>query len=267
MPLQQYHGGTITTLTKKFGIKYLGGAITKMEQSQKNKTLCLPSDPDVHFVPQIFGVEGYGARPDQHLEPEIADWEWIYLAYNEPNQPDQSDIPPKIAAQNYKELTEQYPDKVVVSPATGHVDTEWFDEFWEECLILECRIDYIATHQYKGTIDERMKQLKDYSLRYGKQIWLTEFALALEEDTEKIVEFVEEFLPRLEEAGFIFRYSWFYTRYYIDHDHTDPWFWLDSNNSLMEQDRAELSLVGQAYDKPWHLESFREKFRASKKGL
>ena len=62
-------------------------------------------------MPQIFGVEGYGARPDQHLEPEIADWDWIYLAYNEPNQPDQSDIPPKIAAQNYKELTEQYPDK------------------------------------------------------------------------------------------------------------------------------------------------------------
>ena len=62
-------------------------------------------------MPQIFGVEGYGARPDQHLEPEIADWEWIYLAYNEPNQPDQSDIPPKIAAQNYKELTEQYPEK------------------------------------------------------------------------------------------------------------------------------------------------------------
>ena len=80
----------------------------------KNKTLCLPSDPDVHFVPQIFGVQGYGARPDQNLEPEIADWEWIYLAYNEPNQPDQSDIPPKIAAQNYKELTEQYPDKGTV---------------------------------------------------------------------------------------------------------------------------------------------------------
>ena len=52
----------------------------------------------------------------------------------------------------------------------------------------------------------------------------------IEEDEGKIVEFVEEFLPRLEEAGFIFRYSWFYTRYYIDHDHTDPWFWLDSNN-------------------------------------
>ena len=67
----------------------------------------------------------------------------------------------------------------MVSPATGHVDTEWFDEFWEECLILECRIDYIATHLYTGTIDERMKKLKDYSQRYGKQIWLTEFAVAL----------------------------------------------------------------------------------------
>ena len=144
----------------------------------------------------------------------------------------------------------------MVSPATGHADTEWFDEFWEECLRLECRIDYLATHLYTGTVDERMDKLHKYSQRYGgKQIWLTEFAVANEANTTKIVEFVEEFLPKLEQAGFIFRYSWFYTRYYINHDHSDPWFWLDSNNSLMEQDRAELSLVGQAYDKPWHLQN------------
>ena len=37
MHFQLYHGGTITTLTKKFGIKYLGGAIMKMEQSLKIK--------------------------------------------------------------------------------------------------------------------------------------------------------------------------------------------------------------------------------------
>ena len=59
-----------------------------------------------------------------------------------------------------------------------------------------------------------------------------------------IAEFVEESLPRLEEAGFIFRYSWFYTRYYIDHDHTsNPWFWLDSYNKLAEQINSSLADV------------------------
>ena len=37
-----------------------------------------------------------------------------------------------------------------------------------------------------------MKKLKEYSQRYeGKQIWLTEFAIAREPNVTKIVEFVE----------------------------------------------------------------------------
>ena len=34
---------------------------------------------------------------------------------------------------------ELYPDRTLVSPATGHADTEWFDEFWLQCQILGCR--------------------------------------------------------------------------------------------------------------------------------
>ena len=33
----------------------------------------------------------------------------------------------------------RYPDRTLVSPATGHMDTEWFDEFWAECELLGCR--------------------------------------------------------------------------------------------------------------------------------
>ena len=50
-----------------------------------------------------------------------------------------------------------------------------------------------------------------------------------EGNTTKIVEFIEEFLPRLEFADFIYKYSWFYTRYYEDHNHEGN-FWIDSNN-------------------------------------
>ena len=60
----------------------------------------------------------------------------------------------------------------------------------------------------------------------------------------------------MEHADFIDRYSWYYTRYYENHEENDG-FWLDSNNSLLKLDRPELSAVGKAYDKPWHQEKYR----------
>ena len=72
------------------------------------------------------------------------------------------------------------------------------------------------------------------------------------------MEFVEEFIPRLEHANFVYRYSWFYTRYYEDHNH-EGWFWIDSDNSLLEAESPELSIVGKAYDKPWHMDEFKPK--------
>ena len=104
-----------------------------------------------------------------------------------------------------------------------------------------------------------MAQLEAYSVRYGKKIWFTEFAMAMETNETKIAEFVEEFLPRLEHASFIARYSWFVTRYYPDEACPDPnnqYFCLDTKNSLLKQDAPELTAVGEAYDKPWHLEKY-----------
>ena len=104
-----------------------------------------------------------------------------------------------------------------------------------------------------GTPQERMSKLKAFSQRYGdRQIWLTEFAVEHEANSTKIVEFIQEFLPLLENADFIYKYSWWYTRYYEDHDHSGD-FWLDSNNSLLEDNGPFLTEVGKAYDHPWHL--------------
>ena len=97
---------------------------------------------------------------------EVADNMTMLLGYNEPNRPDQVNCPPKETARYYKELNERYPDKIMISPATGGADTDWFDEFYEECLIIGCRIDYLATHLYSGSPQERIEQLKAYSERY-----------------------------------------------------------------------------------------------------
>ena len=64
------------------------------------------------FIPQIYGIPGQGHRPDDH-DPDVAEKYDTVLAYNEPNQEDQSDISPADAAFHYSELALKYKDKVV----------------------------------------------------------------------------------------------------------------------------------------------------------
>jgi len=215
---------------------------------------CLPDAEDnLHFVPMIQGVPGYGRHPNWS-EPHVEEWYYHLLGYNEPNQPDQANIPPEKAAQEWIKLEKEHPDKVLIAPATGHADTEWFDAFWDHCQELGCRIDFLATHMYDGDADIVMSTLEEYSRRYGnKKIWFTEFAKKKTHSEEEIVAFIEDVLPRLEAAPFVFRYSWFVSRYYPDADMTDPWFWLDPINSLLEFESSELTAVGRAYDVPYHL--------------
>ena len=81
----------------------------------QNKSVCFPSDPEVKFVPLIYGIEGYGNRPHPEyyqnppLTPEMSE----FLGFNEPNGSGQSDIPPDVAALEWKLLEDKYPDKVV----------------------------------------------------------------------------------------------------------------------------------------------------------
>ena len=72
------------------------------------------------------------------------------------------------------------------------------DAFMEECEFLDCRIDYLATHNYfmPGEEDAVMDELKAYSERYGgRKIWLTEFAVKLTKNEEDIIKAIEKVLP------------------------------------------------------------------------
>ena len=100
--------------------------------------------------------------------------------------------------------------QVLVSPApAGGRNTAWFDPFFAACEELGCRIDYLATHNYQGEVEEVMADLEflynrlintttesllsarvDIS-RYGRKIWLTEFAVCCTHDQSKVTEFVK----------------------------------------------------------------------------
>ena len=108
--------------------------------------------------------------------------------------------------------------------AAGGGNEEWFERFFAECEILGCRIDYLATHDYHGETEVVMNRLEELYhrwllfvsfqsfwvqnvSRYGKKIWLTEFAKCCTHDEDEIMDFVKEIIPRLEEADYIYRYS------------------------------------------------------------
>jgi len=221
---------------------------------------CFPSDPAVTFIPMIRDKVDFTngtavAVPGQY--PTI-------LGFNEPNQPDQANMSPLEAAVAWLEVQDKYGDRELVSPATGHIDTEWFDQFMAECELLGCRFDYLATHWYGdakggyGNAEYTMTKLQEYSERYGKKIWFTEFAVAREHDEDAIINYIQELLPLLEHSDFIHKYSWFVSRYYEQYDDSG-WFWIDPINSLLEQNTSRLTNIGKAYNKPYHLDMYKPK--------
>ena len=61
----------------------------------------------------------------------------------------------------------------------------------QACEALGCRIDYLATHDYRGEADKVMQRLELLHQRYGRKIWLTEFAKCCTKDENEVLDFVK----------------------------------------------------------------------------
>ena len=57
---------------------------------------------------------------------------------------------------------------------------------------------------------------------------------------------LQEIVPRLEAADYVYKYSWFITRY-NEKNATGDWY-LDPVNKLLEPDSSSLSKVGELYN-------------------
>ena len=102
---------------------YPSGARPSGEARQE----CFPSDPDISFIPmvrekersrifltnlvQVYGIPGYGHWANT-TDPDIGPEHDVILGWNEPNQADQANIPPDVAALAWIEHQEKYADKV-----------------------------------------------------------------------------------------------------------------------------------------------------------
>ena len=145
------------------------------------------------------------------------------LAFNEPNFTSQANMTPKQAAAAWPKL-EAIADTFnleIVGPAVNYCDQcltidgvkmtspiAYIDSFFAACP--DCRVDYIAVHNYmcySGALSDYIDDFK----KYGKKIWLTEFAcwdqatitLAMQKS------YLKSAIDYLENDTMIFRYSWF----------------------------------------------------------
>ena len=81
------------------------------------------------------------------------------------------------------------------------------------------RIDYVGVHHYGGpNVGAFVDKLKQTYKLYGKEIWITEFAVgdwnatsaANNRYSEEVVKsYMQELLPVLDDIDYIYRYSWF----------------------------------------------------------
>jgi len=97
--------------------------------------------------------------------------EWL-LGFNEPNYEHEANMTAEECAKLWPKL--EATGRKLVSPAMAMMNgIEWMDHFFGNCT--GCRIDAVAIHTYEGTPGGTKYWIDQYA-KYGKPIWLTEFA-------------------------------------------------------------------------------------------
>jgi len=213
---------------------YYNWGTSDPRRSSKCKGHYIPSG----FVPMIWTKK-------QHY-PKLDGYDTV-LGFNEPNHKDQANMSPESAAYHWMRFQAAYPGKKLVSPAAAPPGvTQWFDRFFKACKKRGCRVDYLATHLYSGNAAYDKKFLENLYHRYGKKIWLTEFAKPSTMSSQAELNYMKEILPYLEGSNHIWRYSWFVNRF-THHGSGHGWY-LDRAISLLEADKSRLTKLGKYYN-------------------
>ena len=139
------------------------------------------------------------------------------LGFNEPDKKNQGDLSVSDALDHWPTLMES--GLRLGSPACVHPDKEWMKEFMAGVEERDLRVDFICMHSYTGaSADAFIRRLESVHKLYDRPIWITEFAVGdwtasnVQENKfkpEKVLEFMEELLPRLEALDYVERYAWF----------------------------------------------------------
>lgn len=175
----------------------------------------------VAFVPMVWG----GTPDADEVSASIPEGARYLLGFNEPNFISQANKTPSEAAALWPVLEEiagrknlqigapalNYCGDCVSEGGTSYTDPiDYLDDFLAACN--GCRIDFIPVHWYACNVDA-LKWYVDRFKKYGKPIWVTEFAcgdnphdqitLAVQKD------YMRDAVAYLESEPAVARYAWF----------------------------------------------------------
>ncbi|KAM0789286.1 hypothetical protein ACM66B_000126 [Microbotryomycetes sp. NB124-2] len=167
---------------------------------------------NVEFVPMLWGKDatGWSAAASK----AISEGSKHLLGFNEPDLGSQSNISPTEAARLWKLNMQPFAGKaklispaITNGPANQGMGTGWMDQFLAACT--GCRIDGIAIHWYDSATNTGYftNYLTDVANKYGKKIWLTEFAGSGSVAEQQA--FFKKVVPWMESQSFVERYAAF----------------------------------------------------------
>lgn len=135
------------------------------------------------------------------------------LGYNEPERPDQGNIPLEDAVKNWPRLMKLAEDKKLrlgsPAPSSDNGGMEYFHRFMEQVKAKKLRVDFIAMHWYRSRdAGEFGDFLDDLGKRYKLPVWVTEFNGWSGDESENY-KFLKGALRYLERSKHIERYAYF----------------------------------------------------------
>ena len=140
------------------------------------------------------------------------------LGFNEPDGKEQANMSVEKAIELWPLLESL---KIPLgSPAVVDAENgEWLEQFMAEVENRGYRVDYLCVHNYGGgNAAEFKRKMTAIYKKYGLPILITEFAVADWKATTpannkhskaKVLQFMKDILPWLEETEFIYGYAWF----------------------------------------------------------
>jgi len=193
----------------------------------------------LEYIPMIWGTP-------INLDSVYTNSKYL-LTFNEPNFAAQSNMLPATAASYWPQIQQfaQQNNMKISSPSAadgGDImdPVSWFDQFFASCT--GCQVDFITTHIYTCSpsgVDTYLASLK----KYGKPIWLTEFACPNVGQPESVeYAFMNATLVYLDNDTDYERYSWYGTR--IPPSDT----WLGPTANLFNSSSCSLTEVGHLYN-------------------
>ncbi len=204
------------------------------------------SSQAAEFVPMIWGR---GSLERNDINKVLSEVPWTgaedLLGFNEPDHENQADMSVGSAIDLWPQLEQA--GLRLGSPAPVQALGDWLKKFMDAAAAKDLRVDFVTMHSYAPPkADSFLRTVERLHERYGKPIWITEYAVADWKATassptrfteKEILAFMSETVAGLREMPFVERFAW-KTR-----AHDDP---IMGASALLRSD-GSLSPTGELY--------------------